>query len=74
MTRKRFVKLMMSCGMSRNDAQKACTGVPREFAKHPEWGRFCYADFWGELHDYLLARALSKLASKVAQEERHDRS
>ena len=44
MKRKRFVKLLMPCGMSRNDAQKACTGVPREFAKHPECGRFCYAD------------------------------
>lgn len=74
MKRKRFVKLLMSCGMSRNNAQKACIGVPREFAKHPEWGRFCYADFWGELHDYLLARALLKLASEVAREVHHDRS
>lgn len=44
MKRKRFIKLLMSCGMSRNDAQKACIWVPREFAKHLEWGRFCYAD------------------------------
>lgn len=74
MTRKRFVKLLMHCGMSRNDAQKACIGVPLEFAKHPEWGRFCYADFWDELNEYLFARALMKLASGAVQEDCHDRS
>ena len=72
MKRKRFVKLMMSRGWDRNDAQKACTGVQREFEKHPEWGRFCYADFWDELHDYLLGCFLMKLASGAVQEERHD--
>lgn len=74
MKRKRFIKLLMSCGMSRNDAQKACIGVPREFDRHPEWGKFCYADFWDELNEYLFVRALMKLASGAVQEERHDRS
>lgn len=52
----------------------ASCGVPRVFEQHPEWGRFCYADFWDELNEYLFARALMKLAAGAVQEDRHDRS
>ena len=52
MTRKRFIKLYMSLGLSRNDVQNVCDAEARWYAEHPKWGNFCYADFWDQIMDF----------------------